>query len=108
MKIDRDTLLSLITIPPIIKCNNFSDLPENAGIIYFMQEENTLCVKIGHSTGISSRRSNLQTGNPRELHLLGYVEGDKELEKEFHTTYRNFRIEGRREWYYNPPLRYSY
>jgi hypothetical protein len=108
VRIDRDTLSSLIDIPYITPYDNrFSILPEGKGVVYFIQEEDSLLVKIGYSKVVNSRITQLQTGNPRDLIILGYVEGDRSLEKEFHNTYRKYRVEsGGKEWYLNPPLRF--
>lgn len=56
-------------------------------------------VKIGRSGNIDQRLKNLQTGNPNELFVLGYIYSgdDRALEKEFHRRFADRR--GRGEWF---------
>lgn len=44
-------------------------------------------VKVGYSVDPEGRPFGLQTGNPRELVLLGYIEGGKDVEAEIHQKY---------------------
>ncbi|MDP9573896.1 UNVERIFIED_ORG: hypothetical protein J2W66_004399 [Agrobacterium larrymoorei] len=44
-------------------------------LVYFIGEEDSgFCrIKIGVAKDIEKRRSNLQTGNPSEIRLLGWI-----------------------------------
>ena len=69
--------------------------------VYFIGEEDTPCcrIKIGVAKNIERRRSNLQTGNPLELRLLGWIntEGNFELERRLHQHFSARRVRG--EWF---------
>lgn len=56
-------------------------------------------VKIGISKNIERRISQLQTGNPNKLVLMGWIEGnnDRELEKALHKKYSSEKETG--EWF---------
>lgn len=69
-------------------------------MIYFIQER---CrggmIKIGYtSKNPYERMAYLQTGNPRELCLIGFVEGRMSLEGEIHAELTRSRVSG--EWFY--------
>lgn len=59
-------------------------------------EDNDTC-KIGFSDNPSKRLSSLQTGNPQQLRLDKVIKGDKQLEKELHERFKEFRVNG--EWF---------
>ncbi|WP_177420199.1 GIY-YIG nuclease family protein [endosymbiont of Lamellibrachia barhami] len=72
--------------------------------VYFIAEnENAnfdhLRVKIGVSIQIDKRVSQLQTGSPYELKLMGWIEceNDKSLEDKLHTKYK--KKHAHREWF---------
>jgi hypothetical protein len=65
--------------------------------IYFIQEANNGAIKIGYSGNPEARRVQLQTGNPRELVIIGVMSGDADLEKELHQRFSTYRI--RCEWF---------
>jgi hypothetical protein len=109
---DKDILETLINLPFIIDCRNQESLdflPNDRKIVYFLQEEGGLTVKIGCTKMGSKRITNLQTSNPRKLKLIGYVEGGEAIERRFHQTYEKYKVKGsgNREWFYNPPLRFQ-
>jgi len=56
-------------------------------------------IKIGVAKNIEKRRRNLQTGNPSELRLLGWIEtaGDFLLEGQLHQHFGATRVRG--EWF---------
>ncbi len=70
--------------------------------VYFIAENengnyDSLRIKIGLSKNISKRLSQLQTGSPYKLKLMGWIESDndKALEHELHKKYssRNMYLE---------------
>lgn len=75
--------------------------------VYFITElENSLrgqlIVKIGRSQALTRRMSNLQTGNVRDLALMGEIrtrniEDDRSVEAALHTLFKNKREN--REWF---------
>jgi hypothetical protein len=66
--------------------------------VYFIEEEGTGLIKIGHSNDTMARLASLQTGNPRKLTLLREIEGKGEdLERELHERYKANRLNG--EWF---------
>nr|VFK00735.1 MAG: T5orf172 domain-containing protein [Candidatus Kentron sp. LFY] len=70
--------------------------------IYFIIENEDLMnqrIKIGYSSEPGKRIKALQTGNSRSLALMGWIESndDKQLEKELHEKYSNYRVLN--EWF---------
>lgn len=65
-------------------------------MIYFVQRANG-DIKIGKTSNISQRLSQLQTEHGK-LHLLGWVEGDIPEEREVQRRFRRHRTE--LEWFY--------
>ena len=73
------------------------------GTVYFLQEADSPRVKIGRTeTAVDERRKNLQTGNSRQLRLVGYIPTGKASRKEaeLHRQLQNSRLSG--EWFYLP------
>lgn len=55
-------------------------------------------VKIGTTArGVSARLSNLQTGNPASMVLLGRMLGDADVEGDLHRRFRTLHVRG--EWF---------
>lgn len=64
-------------------------------MIYFIQDE--VFIKIGFTTDINSRFSSIKGHNPRDLVLLGTVEGGMAEEAILHRRFKKFRH--RYEWF---------
>lgn len=64
-------------------------------MIYFIRAKKFL--KIGYSKDPIKRISELQTGNPVKLKLIGVLPGTYETEKMIHRVLSKFRVEG--EWF---------
>lgn len=58
--------------------------------VYFFTDGTA--IKIGKSKDIPHRKNRLQTGNPRQLRLIGRVEGSYTEETLFHNKFEPFRI----------------
>ncbi len=73
--------------------------------IYFVldSEHRVPALKIGSTVqdNVSSRISSIQTGNPSNLKLLGYIEGY--AESYFHEKFKKHRIRG--EWFKWEPIK---
>ena len=54
-------------------------------------------VKVGITTSIKRRLAELQTGSPQQLHLLGWVRGDAQVEQQLHAALKPHQIRG--EWF---------
>lgn len=68
------------------------------GSIYVIEAAGSDCVKIGFSRDTASfRLSQLQTGCPFELVVLGSMPGTQADEKSIHHQFRKYRIRG--EWF---------
>lgn len=71
------------------------------GFVYLLKEENNSFYKIGYThteSGVPSRKSGNQTGNPRNLILKGYFSvSSKKTESKLHDYYDAARKEG--EWF---------
>lgn len=68
---------------------------------YFIGEQEGNCcrIKIGVAKDIERRRSNLQTGNPSELCLLGWINNEETfaLERSLHRLFHDSHVRG--EWF---------
>jgi hypothetical protein len=68
-------------------------------VIYFIQAESGP-IKIGYAGSVRAihvRLGLFQTGHMEPLSLLGYVEGDKSVEREYHRMFAADRLRG--EWF---------
>lgn len=69
--------------------------------VYFIGEEDKdyFCIKIGVAKDIEKRRSNLQTGNPSAIRLLGWINTEEtfKLERRLHGYFAATRVRG--EWF---------
>jgi Meiotically up-regulated gene 113 len=69
--------------------------------VYFLGEDEHGCspIKIGVAKNIERRKSALQTGNPLELRLLGWITSgdDFQLERDLHQRFAQARVRG--EWF---------
>ena len=66
-------------------------------MIYFVKDTVTQAIKIGRSKKPKGRLSELQTGNPHKLVILGTVAGAANEEASFHGKFVQHRLEG--EWF---------
>ncbi len=70
--------------------------------VYFIRAGTDGPIKIGYSArDINERLSQLQTGNPEELCLIGLVSGTEDFEKRLHRRFRAHHIRG--EWFRPDP-----
>ena len=70
--------------------------------VYFITEEKELSTKIGFSSSIELRLSELQIGNPRELWVSATIDGltlqsARSMESYLHRRFQAYRIRG--EWF---------
>lgn len=65
--------------------------------VYFIQEVYNGFIKVGHSRRPTERLAACQTGNPRELHLIGMMPGGRGLERTLHQRFREHHMQG--EWF---------
>jgi len=70
--------------------------PKPSGYIYAIQNESGQ-IKIGWAKHVEDRLKQLQTGSPKQLHLLGYWRGTKKDESNLHSLIKSLRIQ--HEWY---------
>lgn len=73
------------------------------GYVYCIGEGPTggWAVKVGYSVKPEARAGELQTGNPRTLHLLGKFEGTEADERALHAKYVKYNLIG--EWFVATP-----
>ena len=74
-------------------------------MVYFISQNNNEFIKIGYIKDIGSMRSrlsNIQTGNPYPVYLLGVIDGDEESEKRYHWRYQPHKVRG--EWFLGEPI----
>ncbi len=70
---------------------------EERRLIYFIQDQATLAIKIGCSSDPQKRLEGLQTSSPSPLKLLATTVGDFKEEKELHERFEDHRLTG--EWF---------
>ena len=73
-------------------------------IIYVIRETETSYFKIGYTSKEPSKRlGELQTGNPRQLKLVRYIEIEKayQVEQLLHNVLGKWHV--KREWFNIPP-----
>lgn len=95
-----ESALCAVDVPPDPKDGSVR-VPEKQSSIYFVQAGETGPIKIGWSVRANVRLSDLQTGCPEPLRLLGAVPGKKHEERMFHRMFRHARIRG--EWFHPVP-----
>lgn len=67
-------------------------------MVYFITDSNH--IKIGYTKNdVRKRLKQLQTSNPNKLFLLGYIEGDKNVEKTLHKKFSSSIIRQNGEWF---------
>ena len=66
-------------------------------VVYFIYVREMNAVKIGYTKNLLHRFPNIQTATPAELELLGVVDGDTRVERQFHKKFERHHIHG--EWY---------
>lgn len=75
------------------------DLVEkNACNVYFVQSKNNGLIKIGFTSNLKGRLSDLSSMSPVPLELLAFTYGDFNLERELHSTFSDHRSHG--EWFH--------
>lgn len=66
--------------------------------LYFIEMVESKRIKIGYTAGYAERRmSQLQTGQPERLILLGTIEGEMSDERSLHRELKQYRLGG--EWF---------
>ena len=71
--------------------------PKLVSIIYFVQGQSTGLIKIGLTTNLSARFSDLQVGSPDVLRVIGIHRGTIKSELMLHKLFANHRVRG--EWF---------
>lgn len=67
-------------------------------MVYFISNGEN--IKIGYtSQDIEKRLHQLNTGSDTNLYLLGYMQGNKEIEKQLHLKFGGLRIRYNAEWF---------
>lgn len=108
---ELEILDKLVPLPKVIRCDDFSKAPiGEPGIVYFIYSAaQPNYVKIGKTKNLLKRKGQLQTGNPSNLKLLGYIIGYTEEEKLYKYYYRLFKTkEGGKEWYQDARFRFEW
>lgn len=66
-------------------------------IVYFVQAGDAGPIKIGFTGNVRDRFAALQLASPETLHLRAFTPGSRDTEREYHWTFRDYRIGG--EWF---------
>ena len=70
-------------------------------MVYFIQElDPPYRIKIGFSENPNYRIATLAATLPQKIQVLKITEGDRIDESWLHEKWREYRVEGKREWYY--------
>jgi Meiotically Up-regulated Gene 113 (MUG113) protein len=74
--------------------------------VYFLGEDENRCspIKIGVAKNIEGRKRNLQTGNPLELRLLGWIQTSDDFGLEAQLKKHFLAVRGRGEWFDIEPV----
>lgn len=68
-------------------------------MVYFITDGDF--IKIGYTkNNVKKRLKQLQTSSPNKLFILGYVEGDKNTEKQIHKMFYNSIVRINGEWFF--------
>lgn len=70
-------------------------------MVYFIHATPTPYIKIGFTDDIDKRTRNLQSENPHELKLIGICEGDRRVERHYHSVFQKFHVRG--DWFHLGP-----
>jgi len=74
------------------------DHEKRAGFIYFIQESILRNIKIGFTSSHPKKRLHtLALANSQELNFLGFMLGDKLMEKRLHVKFKHLHV--RNEWF---------
>lgn len=65
-------------------------------MIYFIK--NRTFVKIGYTSNLNRRLNELQIGSPKQLKLIGLMEGDYQTEAGLHEAFKKHRVKNT-EWF---------
>lgn len=69
------------------------------GWVYLIEAVGTGTLKIGYSAQYPGKRlGNLQTANPHDLRLVGFLTGTRRDEQRYHAMFSHLHIRG--EWFY--------
>ncbi len=66
-------------------------------MVYFVSQGNK--VKIGFTNNIKQRMKNIKTSSPLSLKLLGTIDGDRNVEKELHLKFHQYKDNLFGEWF---------
>lgn len=66
-------------------------------MVYFIADTIKDVVKIGFSKDPRKRLRQLQTSNSNTLVLLGYIDGDRDMETHLHILFEKYKLSG--EWF---------
>lgn len=72
-------------------------LASRGSVVYFIQNTDTLKVKIGTSSNLDARLRALQSASGSKLQVLAAIRGGEPLEKAFHLRFASHRAQG--EWF---------
>jgi len=73
--------------------------------LYIIQQKVTGCLKVGRTNDIERRLDQLQTGSPYELKVIIHIPHKGNLERDIHTTFREYKCWNKRgEWFYEDAL----
>ena len=79
--------------------NLYKHFLDGETMVYFITDGNY--IKIGYTKNNSKKRlKQLQTSNANRLFLLGYIEGDKTVEKELHNKFSSSIVRQNGEWFF--------
>lgn len=69
----------------------------DARYVYFVQRGDDGPIKIGLAKNVARRVAGLQTSCAERLVTLGFCRGDRDMEREYHARFAEYRISG--EWF---------
>jgi Meiotically Up-regulated Gene 113 (MUG113) protein len=75
-------------------------------MIYFIESEDPVLVKIGYARDVNGRLCNLKVASPCKLRLIGAMDGDRCQEAALHRRFEDEWVRG--EWFAPSPRLYAF
>lgn len=85
-----------------LRARSRPDLPDTSGktVVYFVGAEDGP-IKIGFSSNLPNRITEIQCGNPAPVRLLAFARGGQKTEARYHRRFFRHRLHG--EWFSRAP-----
>ena len=96
---NKGKLVMIFNPNPIPEITDDKEIPGDYFIYFLQARDGNKPIKIGVTSDINKRLSQLRNTSPVNLQLLKAIEADKDLEQDIHRRFKDDRLHG--EWF-NP------